>query len=102
MKNTFYTCPYCKEEYSSPVDLAHCILSCEEKQRIEEAKKQHEKLKAEQKAREKEIEDVEKHYRELIKNYIKDYGSYDVVRECKCDADDIESILKPWEWLFRI
>ena len=37
MDYTFYTCPYCKEEYSEPEDLAHCILNCEAKKK---AKKQ--------------------------------------------------------------
>jgi hypothetical protein len=102
MKDTFYTCPYCNEEYNSPVDLAHCILSCEEKKRVEEEKKQKEKLEAEKEVRKKEIEAAEKHYHELIKSYIKDYGSYSAIRKCKCDEDDITSVLKPWEWLFGI
>ena len=76
MKNTFYTCPYCKEEYTDPVDLAHCILSCEEKKRIEEEKQKKEKLAAEKDARYKEIKAAEEHYSELVRAYVKDYGSY--------------------------
>lgn len=76
VNNTFYTCPYCKEEYTDPVDLAHCILSCEEKKKIEEEKQKEEKLAAEKEARYEEIQEVEKQLIELKKAYIKDYGSY--------------------------
>ena len=76
MKNTFYSCPYCKTEYTEPTDLAHCILSCEEKKRIEEEEKKREKLAAEKDARYNEIKAAEKHYSELVKDYVKDYGSY--------------------------
>ena len=74
--NTFYSCPYCKEEYASPVDLAHCILSCEEKKKKAEEQKKAEKLAAEKDARYEEIQATEKHLIELKKTYIRDYGSY--------------------------
>lgn len=76
MKNVFYTCPYCKEEYTDPVDLAHCILSCEEKKKVEEEKQKQEKLAAEKDARYKEIQAAEEKLIELKKAYIEDYGSY--------------------------
>lgn len=83
MKNTFYTCPYCNEEYGDPVDLAHCILSCEEKKKIEEEKKRQEELELTRKTREEEIEAVEKKLNGLIRAYLKDYGSYHTTREFK-------------------
>lgn len=83
MKNTFYTCPYCNEEYGDPVDLAHCILSCEEKKKIEEEKKRQEELELARKAREEEIEAVAKHHNELVRAYVKDYGSYRMARRSK-------------------
>lgn len=83
MKNTFYTCPYCNEEYNNPVDLAHCILSCEEKKKIEEEKKRQEELELTRETREKEIEAVEKKLNELVRAYLKDYGSYCKTYESK-------------------
>jgi hypothetical protein len=96
--NTFYACPYCKEEYANPVDLAHCILSCEEKKKKEEEQKKAEKLAAEKDARYQEIVAVEKHYYELLKAYIKDYGAITI----KSDSSEWEPIFgsKPWHWWF--
>lgn len=53
--NTFYSCPYCNKEYSAPSDLAHCILSCEEKKKIEE-KRLKELRATEKSARKKEVD----------------------------------------------
>jgi hypothetical protein len=74
--NMFYTCPYCKEEYSAPADLAHCILSCEEKKRIEEAEAKKAKLAAEKEARYKEVVDAYENFEELRDKYVDDYGSF--------------------------
>ena len=92
--NVFYSCPYCKEEYSEPGDLARCILSCEEKKRIEEEAKKRAKLEAEKEARKTEIEETEKKLIELKSSYVKDYGHYYTTR--KYDPDTIPSIL---HWL---
>lgn len=75
-KYTFYTCPYCKEEYSEPVDLAHCILRCEEKKKREEEEVKRAKLKAEKDARYKEIVDAYENFEELRDKYVDDYGSF--------------------------
>ena len=56
--NAFYSCPYCKEEYEEPGDLARCILSCEEKKRIEDEKAKKEKLEAEKQKRYDEVVDA--------------------------------------------
>ena len=80
MNNTFYSCPYCKEEWANPVDLAHCILSCEEKKKKAEEQKKTEKLAAEKDARYQEIQETEAKLIELKKAYFKDYGSYCVQR----------------------
>ena len=74
MDNTFYTCPYCKEEYVDPVDLAHCILSCEDKKKREEEERKQAELKAERDARYKEVVDAYEKFEELRTNYIRDYG----------------------------
>jgi hypothetical protein len=73
-KNVFYTCPYCKEEYSAPSDLAHCILSCEEKKRAEEEKRRKELLDSEKNARKKEVDDALETYKHLLRAYMRDYG----------------------------
>lgn len=74
--NTFYTCPYCKEEYSAPSDLAHCILSCEEKKRAEEEKRRKELLDAEKNTRKKEVDEALETYKHLLRAYMRDYGVY--------------------------
>jgi hypothetical protein len=102
-KNVFYACPYCKEEYSEPADLAHCILSCEEKARQKEAEQKREEFAKEKKARVEEIETVAKHYQALIKEFIKDYGSYDVIRCYNGEEDDALPFMfgsKPWRMFF--
>jgi hypothetical protein len=75
-KNAFYTCPYCEKEYSNPVDLAHCILSCEEKQRIAEEKAKREKLVAEKDTRYKEVLHAYENFEELRSKFVDDYGYF--------------------------
>ena len=94
MKNTnaFYTCPYCKEEYSVPSDLAHCILSCEEKKRIEEEQAKKAKLEAQKQKRYDEVVDAYKTFYKLRSEYIDDYGTF-VFKTC-------EKIPNLYEFLF--
>lgn len=80
-KNAFYTCPYCKEEYSAPADLAHCILNCEEKKKIKEQEEKKAKLKAEKDARYKEVIDAYENFEELRSKYVEDYGSFTFTRK---------------------
>ena len=91
--NVFYTCPYCKEEYSAPSDLAHCILSCEEKKRIEEKAAKEAKLKAEKEARYKEVIDAYVNFEELRSKFVDDYGSFTF----KTDKEVNEIC----DWVFR-
>lgn len=72
----FYECPYCGTEYGIPSDLAHCILSCEEKKRIEEKKRQEERLAEEKDARKKEVDEALEKYKTLLRKYMRDYGAY--------------------------
>ena len=74
--NTFYTCPYCNTEYSAPSELAHCILSCEAKKKIEEIKRLKELRATEKNTRKKEVDEAVEKCRELIKAYMHDYGVY--------------------------
>ena len=96
INNTFYACPYCKEEYTNPVDLAHCILSCEEKRKKEEEQKKAEKMADEKEARYKEIVDARNNYLKLISNYTKDYGSLIITT----DTHDWEQPFMDY-WWFR-
>lgn len=52
----------------------------EEQKQKEEAMRKRAELEAVKEKRKAEIEEAEKHYKTLIKNYIKDYGSYQVAR----------------------
>ena len=90
--NTFYTCPYCKEEYSEPGDLARCILSCESKKKVEEERAKQAKLAAEKQKRYDEVVEAYKTFNDLKSAYIKDYGSF-VFKTC-------EKIPNLYEFLF--
>ena len=92
--NIFYTCPYCKEEYSAPSDLAHCILSCEEKKRIEEEQAKKAKIKAEKEARYKEVIDAYDNFEELRSKYVDDYGSFTFKTE--------KEVNEICDWAFRM
>lgn len=76
-----YTCPICGEHCETPVELAHCILACEEKKRVEEEKKKAEELKAAKDARKKEVDDAFDKWVELRNAYQNDYGSYELTRK---------------------
>ena len=94
-KNVFYSCPYCKEEYAEPGDLARCILNCEDKKRIEEEKAKKAKLEAEKEARKAEIDETENKLGALIRAYIKDYGSYNTTR-----THDADGFSRLWHMIF--
>ena len=98
MDNTFYTCPYCQEEYTAPSDLARCILSCENKKKQEEEDRKKAELILAQDTRKKEIEAAYENYRKLLKDYIKDYGAISI----SSNSDDWISFsgLKPFSWWF--
>ena len=98
MDNTFYTCPYCKEEYTSPSDLAHCILSCEDKKKREEEERKKAELALKKEARKKEVEDARDNFQKLLKAYVQDYGSISITN----DSDEWPPFFssKPWRWWF--
>lgn len=84
--NTFYTCPYCKEEYTEPGDLARCILSCEAEIKAEEERAERERLKAEKDARYKEITQAQDKLAELMRAYVRDYGSFNSTKTTDDDG----------------
>lgn len=93
--DTFYTCPYCKEEYPNPVDLAHCILSCEDKKRLEEEERKKAELALEKENRKKEVDDAISHCITLVKAYMKDFGTYSFGNGGK-DESSLGRLLSWW------
>lgn len=91
--NTFYSCPYCKEEYAEPGDLARCILSCERKKKAEEEAAKKAKLEAEKKKRYDEVIDAYKRFEELRTKYVDDYGCF--------VFDSYASVPNIYDFLFR-
>ena len=70
-----YVCSYCNKEYEQPIDRAKCEITCAKKKELEAEKLRKENLEKEKTARMKEIELKGKEYVELIRQFIKDYGS---------------------------
>ena len=67
----------------------------------EEAKLRKEKLAAEKNKRKEEIKEAENHYRALVKQFIKDYGSYDATYSYNEEDDNILNFIfgsKPWRF----
>lgn len=98
MDQTFYTCPYCKEEYSNPSDLAHCILSCEDKKKREEEERKKAELALEKEARQKEVENAFENLQKLMKEFVNDYGAIAI----RTDSDERTPLhhSKLWPWWF--
>lgn len=99
MDNTFYACPYCKEEYTHPADLAHCILSCEDKKKREEEERKQAELIANKEARRKELDEISEKYNKLLTEFIRDYGYYSTsTSESFKDTDSIIEKLCGFRW----
>ena len=62
------------------------------KKKKEEAEKKKADLAAAKEQRKKEVKEAEKHYRNLLKQYIKDYGTYEDSYSYE-DGDDCFSFL---------
>ena len=95
--DAFYTCPYCNEEYTSPSDLAHCILSCEDKKKREEEERRKAEFALQKADREKEVRDAYDNFKILLKAFIKDYGSFSTMTST--DAC-FNTLLNDWFWRF--
>lgn len=99
MEKKTYICPYCGIEHKTPSELAHCILSCESKKKIEEENKRKKQLEAEKNSRKEVIEAKQKELNKLISSYIKDYGSYSSTRSYHIANQD--NTLNFLDWLFE-
>ena len=73
---TLYTCPYCKAGYETPGAFARCILTCEEKKKIEEETAKKAALAAEKEVRYKEVVDAYDNFEELKNKFVEDYGAF--------------------------
>lgn len=71
-----------------------------EQKEKEEAERKRAELAAEKDKRKKEIEEAEKHYHNLIKRFIEDYGSYETSYSGKGEDDTFSFLFgsKPWRW----
>ena len=73
-----YKCAICGTIYDDLKERVKCESTCIKKQE-EEAKKAEElKKKAEQETRHKEVVDAYNNFHDLLKKYIKDYGTFSV------------------------
>lgn len=72
-----------------------------EQKEKEEAERKRAELETVKEKRKAEIKEAEEHYRTLLKNYIKDYGSYSVTHTCD-ENDDFPFLFgsKPWRLFF--
>lgn len=76
-----YTCDVCGKIYDTVEERNACETKCLADRKKAEAKRKEEELRKIKETRKKEIEMAYDHYNELLKTYIKDYGSYSFVRE---------------------
>lgn len=90
-KKKAYTCAICGKKYETIPERTKCEGACVDKQIKLEEKAKKEQQKKEQEARRLEIINTAKHARELLVNYINDYGSfeYDYSEEVddECEAE---------------
>ena len=100
MDNTFYVCPYCKEEHTNPSDLAHCILACEDRIKREEEERKQAELAITKEARKKELDEAFEKWNKLKNAFIRDYGCYSTsTSESFKDIDSIIESLVKFRWL---
>ena len=72
-----YKCGICGNEFASVQERMNCEMACVKKQKEEEKNAAEAKKQAEQKARKEEIDAALKNLRNLLANYINEYGHYE-------------------------
>ena len=85
------------EQAQKAFDTAKKLAEQKEK---EEAERKKVKLEVEKDKRKKEIEEAEKHYHDLVRQFIKDYGSYSINHSYNDDNDFISFLFgsKPFKF----
>ena len=92
MANKEKTLEQLKEEAELAAQAYNLALKAEEKKKKEEAEKKKVELAAVKEKRKAEIEEAEKNYHKLVRQYIDDYGKYEANYSYK-DGDDFLSFL---------
>lgn len=86
------------EQAQQAFDAAKKLAEQKEK---EETERKRAELAAEKNKRKEEIREAENHYRALVKQFIKDYGSYDATYSYDDEDDNLINFLfgsKPWRF----
>ena len=97
-----YTCAICNSEFDKLEDRIICETKCFQKQKEEDERLAKELKEKEREARKEEVDIALDKANELLRNYIKDYGSYcrSAHKEDKNDfKNDYHSWLKDTFWL---
>lgn len=68
-----YVCPLCGTKHDTPKDMAHCILECDEKQRVETERLRRQQLDQEKDKRWEEVVASWERYRDLYYKFDSDY-----------------------------
>lgn len=76
-----YRCAICGKSYDTIEERSACETKCLSDRAEAERKRKEEELRKTKENRKKELDMAWDHYNELLKAYIKDYGSYSAVRE---------------------
>ena len=79
-------------EYKQAQEAFNTAKKRIEQKEKEEAERKKAELALEKDSRKKEIEEAKKHYHNLVSQYIKDYGKYEVSHSYE-DGDDFISFL---------
>ena len=86
------------EQAQQAFDVAKKLAEQKEKEETERKKAE---LAAEKNKRKEEIKEAENHYRALVKQFIKDYGSYDATYSYNEEDDNILNFIfgsNPWRF----
>lgn len=73
-----YTCGICGEIYDSIPERMHCEQECLKHQEEEAKKAAEAKKNAEKNIRKKEVMEAIENANKLLRNFLKDYGSYEL------------------------
>lgn len=76
-----YRCAICGKSYDTIEERSACETKCLSDRAEAERKRKEEELRKTKENRKKEVDMAWDHYNELRNEYLKDYGSYSIVRD---------------------
>ena len=76
-----YRCAICGKSYDTIEERNKCEAKCLADRAAAERKRKEEELRKTKETRKKEVDMAWDHYNELRNEYLKDYGSYSIVRD---------------------